>query len=91
LAGKSNIHAHIVLPKLNAIGLLSAAQVDNLVEKLFSVNVPAFDKDGHLRVVLRTCAASLIMHHKQLTRKFHGNAISSHLYEASSGARIVNP
>jgi hypothetical protein len=43
-----------------------------------------------LRVVLRTCAASLIMHHRQLTRKFPGNAISSHLYEAASGARIVN-
>jgi hypothetical protein len=61
LAGKSNIHAHIVLPKLNAIGLLNAAKVDKLVDKLFSVNVPAFDKGGHLSVVLRTCAASLIM------------------------------
>jgi hypothetical protein len=91
LAGKSNIHAHIVLPKLNAIGLLNAAQVDKLVDKLFSVNVPALDKGGHLRVFLRTCAASLIMHHRQLTINFPGNAISSHLYEAASGARIVDP
>jgi hypothetical protein len=91
LAGKSNIHAHIVLPKINAIGLLNAAQVDKLVDKLFSFNVPAFDKGGHLRLVLRTCAAYLIMHHRQLTRKFPGNTISSHLYEAASGARIVDP
>jgi hypothetical protein len=34
LAGKSNIHAHIVLPKLNAIGLMNAAQVDKLLDKL---------------------------------------------------------
>jgi hypothetical protein len=73
LAGKSNIHAHIVLLKLNAIGLLNAA-----------------NKGVNLRVVLRTCAASLIMHHRQLTRKFPGNAISSHLYEAASGAKIAD-
>jgi hypothetical protein len=91
LAGKSNIHAHIVLPKLNAIGLLNPAHVDKLVDTLFSVNVPAFDKCGHLRVVLRTGAASLIMHHSQLTRKYPGNTISSHLYEAASGARIIKP
>jgi hypothetical protein len=91
LAGTSNIHAHIVLPKLNAIVLLNATQVDKLVDKLFSVNVPAFDKGGCLRVVLRTCAASLIMHHMQLTRKFPCNAISSHLYEAAWGARISDP
>jgi hypothetical protein len=88
---KSNINSHIVLRKLNAIGLLNAAQVDKLVDKLFSVNVPAFEKGGHLRVVLRTCAASLIMSHRQLTRKLPSNAISSHLYEAASGARIVDP
>jgi hypothetical protein len=91
LAGKSNIHAHIVLPKLNAIGLLNAAQIDKLVEKLFTVNVPAFDKGAHLSVVLRTCAASLIIHHRQLTGKFPGNTISSHLYEAALGARFFDP
>jgi hypothetical protein len=31
------------------------------------------------------------MHHRHLTRKFPGNTISSHLYEAASGARIVDP
>jgi hypothetical protein len=91
LAGQSNIHTHIVLPKLNAIGLLNAAQVDKLVDKLFSVNVPVFDKCDHLRVVLRTRAASLIMHHRQLTRKNPSNTISSHLNEAARGARIVDP
>jgi hypothetical protein len=79
------------LPKLNAVGLLNAAQVNKLVEKLCSINVPAFDKGGHLRVVLRTCAVSLIMHHMQLTRTPPGNAISSHLYEDASCARIVDP
>jgi hypothetical protein len=91
LAGKINIYAHIVLMKLNAIGILYVAQVDKLVDKLFSVNVPAFDKCGHLSVVLCTRAASLIMHHRQLTGKFPGNAISSHLYEAARGAIIVDP
>jgi hypothetical protein len=91
LARKSNIHAHIVLPKLNSTGLLNAAQVDKLVDNLFLVNVPAFDKGGNLRVVLRTCAENLIMHHMQLTRKNPCNAISSHLYEAASGARIATP
>jgi hypothetical protein len=66
LAGKINIDAHIVLPKFNAIGLLNAAQVDKLVDKLLSVNVPAFVKGVHLRVVLRTCASSLSMH-QQIT------------------------
>jgi hypothetical protein len=60
------------------------AQVDKLVDKLFSVNVPAFDKGDRLRVVLRTCTASLIMHHRQLARKFPCNAISSHLYKSAS-------
>jgi tryptophanase len=74
-----------------SIGLLNVAQIDKLVDKLFSVNVPAFDKGGHLSVVLRARAASLIMNHRQLTGKFPGNAISSHLYEAAPGARIVDP
>jgi hypothetical protein len=88
LAGNSNIHAHILLPNLNATEPLNAAQVDKLADKLFLVNVPALYKGGHLRVVLGT--ASLSMHHRQLTRNFPGNAISSHLYEAASGARIID-
>jgi hypothetical protein len=55
------------------------------------VNVPAFEKGSHLRIVLQTCAESLIMNHRQLTRNFPGNAISSHLYEDASGARIFDP
>jgi hypothetical protein len=77
---------------LEAIGEGNEDKVEHLLEALSSCNVSVFESGGRLGVVLCTCAASLIMHHFQVTKEMTPvNVISSNLYKAARKAKNMDP
>ena len=79
--------------RLESIGGAEVARkVEELLNELFVVSVPHFQAGGSLRGVLRTCAASLIAFHNEITRDFgSGHAISRHLEKAARKVGISDP
>jgi hypothetical protein len=62
--------------------------VATFVEKLFANSLDSFKPGQPLHIVLRTCAASLIMHHLKLTEDVPSNPISAKLYSAAREAKL---
>ena len=59
---------------------------------LFTVSVPAFLAHGQLHMVLKTCTASLIMYHEQVTQDCGAaNSVLTKLCNAAREAQIMDP
>lgn len=77
------------VPRLECLGVHTASAVEALVEALFVISLPAFKSGGHLHIVVRTCTASLIMHHTSVMKDFSsGNSVATKLRNAAREARI---
>jgi hypothetical protein len=84
-----DIDADIKVPRLECLGAHTADAVRDLIREMFVVSVIAFLPAGSLHVVLRTCAASLIMYHRSVTKEFGDqNAVVSALRNAARKAEI---
>ena len=89
LAHFGDVDANIKVPTLECLGAHAANAVEALLDKLFVVSVPAFMPTGSLHIVLRTCAASLIMHHQMVQSEFTpANSVASSLRNAARAAGI---
>ncbi len=91
ISGWKDIYAQVVPPSLDSICVSehSKDSVDRFLRELFSVNIPKFKPDGELFPLLRTCAASLIMHHVQVGIDCgEGNRISKKLLKAATVAKV---
>lgn len=99
LNGYMNVHRQTRLPRLKALGQSPEVvqSLSRLVEAMFevskiSITLTAFHPTtGHLYVVLKTCAASLLMHYSQLVNEFtSSNAVASKIVEAAESANIID-
>jgi hypothetical protein len=89
LAHYRDVDANIKVPRLECLGGHTTTVVEALLDKLFVVSVSAFKHSGSLHIVLRTCMASLIMHHRSVTSQFTpANAVATKLRNASRQAGI---
>jgi len=85
----NDVDAITKVPRLECLGAHTAGAVKELLDKLFVVSVAAFQQSGSLHVVLRTCAATLIMRHREVTRDFTpANAVATKLQNAAREAGI---
>jgi hypothetical protein len=91
LSNFKDIDADIKVPRLECLGALTVAAVLALISNLFVVSVTAFLTEGSLHVVLRTCTASLIMHHRRVTAEFgYVNAVVTKLRNSARSAGITD-
>ena len=80
------------MPRLECLGFQASSRaVSDFVDKLFVVSIPAFKVQGHLHIVLKISAASLLMNHCKVTSECgYANAISSKIRNAAREANIVD-
>lgn len=91
LAHFKDIDTETKMPRLECLGPHTADAVAALVESLFVVSVPSFLPGGSLHIVLRICAASLVMYHEKVTEQFSpANAVATHLRNAAREAKITD-
>ena len=93
LADWSNVNDPVKVPRLECLfgdesTEASPRCVATFVEKLFANSLDSFKPGQPLHIVLRTCAASLIMHHLKLTEDLPSNPISATLYSAAREAKL---
>jgi hypothetical protein len=82
----------VKVARLESLGASNSDQIDKLMMYLFTVTVLAFLVGGDLCSVLRTCAASMIMYHAQVTTDCGPwNAISVKLCNAARATGITDP
>lgn len=53
-------------PRLESLGPRAQVHVEKLIKFLFVISIPDFFPEGHLRPVLRTGTASLIMYYVRM-------------------------
>lgn len=89
LAQFHDVDANIKVPTLECLGANVANAVEALIDNLFVISVPAFKRSKPLHVVIRICAASLIMHHRLVTSELGlANAVATKLRNAARQAGI---
>lgn len=91
LAQWKDVEADIKVPRLECLGAHTNDAVQDLLNNLFVVSVPYFRSGQALHIVLRTCAASLIMYHRMVTQELGtANAVSTKLRNSARAANIAD-
>lgn len=90
LHGRADIHTAVVVPRLNeALGEANEVQALALVAAMFpSVNIPDFEVDGRLRIVLKTAAASMLRHYTKAKKMANNNRVCDMMEKAAVTAAI---
>jgi len=92
LAGFKDVNLEVKVPRLECLGDAASESTQKLMEHLYVVSPPLdklFCAGGQLRIVLKTCSASLIMYHQTVMRQFGlTNAVVTKLREAARRANI---
>jgi hypothetical protein len=89
LAGHPKPRGRVYPPSLDRLVSVSAETLDLLMARLYLISVPQFKEGGQLRPILRTCTASLIMHHQQMCSQFGtGNKVVQKLIDSVVKAKI---
>lgn len=90
LARYNDVDANIKI-RLECLGAHTIQFVGRLIDHLFAVSIDSFRPGGTLHVVLRTAAASLIMHHRSVTLRYTpANAVATKLRTAAREAGILD-
>lgn len=91
LAEWSDVNAAVNVPRFECLyGNTTPECVATFIDKLFVVSLSSFKPDQPLYILLKTCAASLVMYHVQLTAYLRYNIISDTLVEAAKEAKITD-
>ena len=94
LSDHKDVDARIKVPRLECLGEAAADVVRAFVRDLFIVSHPLTDllsQGNSLHILLRTCAASLIMYHLDVTKEFgRTNAVVTRLRECARTANITD-
>ncbi len=73
-----------VMPDINAVGEGNRGQVDKLMDELFAVDVPLFQRGGELRIILEHCFAAMVRHLPEMLRLCGGHClVVSTLFKAA--------
>jgi hypothetical protein len=87
----TNLQADIKVPRLECLAPDTHDSVNRLIDSLFVVSIAKFKRGGELHIVLRTCAASLVMYHKMVTQELGtSNAVATKLRNAARNAGITD-
>ncbi len=65
LHGEKNLKTPVVIPRLEALGVDMPSALQ-LMEEMFCISIEQFQKGGDLHILVKTFAASLLMHHRQI-------------------------
>ena len=73
-----------VMPQMDAVGRPNREQVEKLMDELFRVDVPEFQRGKRLNIILEICCASLIRHLPEIVRLCGGHClVASTLFQAA--------
>lgn len=86
-----NIEAETAVPRLEALGSSALETMNHFISLLYINNIPQLQPMGTIHIVLRTCTASLIMHHQLVTTELGPhNAVSTKLRNTAREARLFD-
>ena len=89
LAHWDNARMQVFPPRLETLGPHAQEHVENLIKFLFVVSIPDFFPGGHLRPVLRTGTASLIMYYVKMRNECGSeNVVVDKIRNAAMKAKI---
>mmetsp|Transcript_10357 Transcript_10357/g.17598 ORF Transcript_10357/g.17598 Transcript_10357/m.17598 type:complete len:493 (+) Transcript_10357:230-1708(+) len=73
-----------VMPNIDAVGKGNRQQVEKLMDALFLIGVPDFQRGQKLNIILETCFASMIRHLPEIVRLCGGHCLfASTLFNAA--------
>ena len=92
LAGSPDPTNVIYLPRLEVLGEHNKSQCFRLLQEVFCISVAYFKPGGRLFAVTKTCLASLIMHHNQVTVELGMvNAVATYMRQSARKVGLTDP